>query len=189
MQPYDQRLEETVSQPHWYVVYTFPNQEKKVAAEIGRRSVEFYLPLYSFVRRRKDRRVKIELPLFPGYIFVHLALSDRLRVLQVGGVVRLVGFSSCATPVPDIEITRIRDILNQGLPTDPHRYLATGQRVRVKYGPLVGLEGFIVRRKKRTRFVVIIESIRRAISVEVGELELEAIAPRSRENSLVCAHG
>ena len=85
--------------------------------------------------------------------------------------------------------TRIRDILNQGLPTDPHRYLATGQRVRVKYGPLVGLEGFIVRRKKRTRFVVIIESIRRAISVEVGELELEAIAPRSRENSLVCAHG
>jgi transcription antitermination factor NusG len=172
----------------WYAAYIFPNHEKRVAAEIGRRSVESYLPLYCSVRRRKDRRVKLDLPLFPGYVFVHLALKDRLRVLQVAGVVRLVGFGSCAAPVPDIEIARIRDILGQGLRTDPYPFLTAGRRVRVKSGPLAGQEGFVVRRKNSTRFVLTVELIRRAIAVEVEGLELEAVISRSATDVSRCAH-
>lgn len=179
----------SLAEIHWYAAYTGANREKKVAAELSRRSVEFFLPKYHSVRHWKDRRVELDLPLFPGYVFVHVALCERLQVLQVPGMVRLVGFSNCATPVPDIEISRIRAILNHGLRIDPHPYLATGQRVRVKDGPLAGLEGSIVRRKKNTRFVITVELIRRAVSVEVSELELEAMAPRYRENSLVAAHG
>src|SRR5215470_15040410 len=77
---------------HWYAAYTCASHEKRVAGELGARDVEHFLPLYTSVRRRKDRRVNLELPLFPGYVFVRLALSDRLRVLQIPSVVRLVGF-------------------------------------------------------------------------------------------------
>ncbi|MGB2666846.1 MAG: UpxY family transcription antiterminator [Candidatus Acidiferrum sp.] len=165
---------------HWYAAYTGANREKKVAAQLSRRSVEFFLPKYHSVRHWKDRRVELDLPLFAGYIFVHVALCERLQVLQVPGVVRLVGFGNCATPVPDIEISRVRAILNHGLRTDPHPYLSTGQRVRVKDGPFTGLEGFIVRRKNITRFVVTIELIRRAVSVEVSEFELETSIEKTR---------
>src|SRR5262245_10028837 len=78
---------------HWYAAYTCANREKRVATELGVRDVEHFMPLYSSVRRWKDRRVNLELPLFPGYVFVRLALRDRLRVLQIPSVVRLVGFN------------------------------------------------------------------------------------------------
>src|SRR5271157_5605311 len=78
-------------EPHWYAAYTCANHEKRVALQLERRSLECFLPLYESVRRWKDRRVRLELPLFPGYVFVRLALRDRLQVLQVPGVARLVG--------------------------------------------------------------------------------------------------
>src|SRR5580704_819554 len=74
----------------WYAAYTSANKEKRVAHELERRSVDCYLPLYGSVRRWKDRRVRLELPLFPGYVFVRVALHERLRVLQIPGVARLV---------------------------------------------------------------------------------------------------
>src|SRR6266850_8365778 len=83
-------LPDELTKPCWYAVYTFAQHEKKVAAELGRRSVESFLPLYSSVRRWSDRRVRLELPLFPGYVFVRLPLRDRLRVVQIPSVVRLV---------------------------------------------------------------------------------------------------
>src|SRR5260370_2441771 len=75
--------------PLWYAAYTVANHEKRVAEQLGVRSVEHFVPLYESVRRWKDRKVRVQLPLFPGYVFVRLALRDRLRVLQVPGVARL----------------------------------------------------------------------------------------------------
>ncbi len=129
-------LRSPLTEIHWYAAYTCANREKKVAAELEKRSVEAFLPLYNSLRRWKDRRVRLDLPLFPNYVFVHLQLAERLRVLQVPGVVRLVGFSSAACPVPEIEIARIRNILDRGVRTEPHPYLTAGRRVRVKTGPL-----------------------------------------------------
>src|SRR5437879_4480246 len=102
-------------EPHWYATYTCAQHEKRVAAELGMREVEHFLPLYSSVRRWKDRRVQLELPLFPGYVFVRLALRDRLRVLQIPSVVRLVGFSGHPTPLPDSEIETLRSGLSERL--------------------------------------------------------------------------
>lgn len=160
---------------HWYAAYTSAKHEKTVSAELRRRSVDYFLPLYSSIRRWKDRRVKLEMPLFPGYVFVHFALRDRLRVLQIPGVVRFIGFDTYATPVPDIDIIRIREILTQGVRAEPHRYLAAGRRVRVKTGPLQGLQGIIVRRKNKMRFVISVDSIQRSIAVEVQDHCLEPI--------------
>ena len=81
---------------NWYAAYTSANHEKKVVTELERRSVESFLPLYSSIRRWKDRRVRLDLPLFPGYVFVHFALRERLRVIQVPGLARLVGFGGPA---------------------------------------------------------------------------------------------
>src|ERR1043166_10057148 len=78
--------------PHWYAIYTCANHEKRVAAELEARAVENFLPLYHSLRRWKDRRVILNTPLFPGYVFVRLAMQDRVRVVQVPSVVRLVGF-------------------------------------------------------------------------------------------------
>src|SRR6202051_4240062 len=79
-------------EPHWYAAYTCANHEKGVTQQLERRSVECFLPLYESVRRWKDRRVRLQPPLFPGYVFVRLALCDRLQVLEIPSVVRLVGF-------------------------------------------------------------------------------------------------
>src|SRR5882724_10943079 len=95
----------------WYAAYTSANHEKRVAEQLGVRLVEHFLPVYESVRRWKDRRMKLELPLFPGYIFVRLALCDRLQVLQVPGVAKLVGFNGTPTALPQEEI----DALKKGL--------------------------------------------------------------------------
>src|ERR1700691_238866 len=100
-------------EPHWYAAYTCANHEKGVTEQLERRSVENFLPLYESVRRWKDRRVRLQLPLFPGYVFVRLALRDRLQVLEIPSVVRLVGVDRYPTPLPAEEIETIRACLAQ----------------------------------------------------------------------------
>ena len=156
----------------WYAAYTSANHERRVAMQLGQRSVEHFLPLYESVRRWKDRRMKLQLPLFPGYVFVRLALRDRLQVLQVPGVARLVGFHGGPAALPDEQIEALQNGLGNSLAVEPHPYLTAGRRVRVLRGPLAGLEGAVVRRKKRVRFVISVELIRRAVAVEVDEADL-----------------
>ena len=127
------------------------------------------------MRQWKDRRLKLDLPLFPGYIFVHFCLSERFRILQIPGVVRLVGFGNRAAAMPESEISRIRDILREEVRIEPHPYLVAGLKVRVKRGPLAGMQGVLVRRKNKLRFVVSVELIMKSIVVEVDESVLEPI--------------
>ncbi len=165
---------ETVD-PLWYAAYTSANHEKRVAAQLGVRAVEYFLPLYESVRRWKDRRVKLQLPLFPGYVFVWLALRDRLQVLQVPGVAKLVGFNGVPAALPEGEIEALRASLADGVRAEPHPYLTIGRRVRVKAGSLAGLEGILVRRKNRARFVISLDLIQKSVAVEVDANEVEAI--------------
>lgn len=152
---------------HWYAAYTCPNREKRVAAQLNRREIECFLPLYETVHRWKDRRMHLQLPLFPGYIFVRLELRDRLKVLQIPGVVRLVGKSQrMPEPLPEQEIEALRSGLSAGVRAHPHRYIAVGRRVRIKNGPLAGLEGILQRRKGKCRVVLSVELIARSIVVE-----------------------
>src|SRR5258708_39344481 len=118
-------------QARWYAVQTCANHEKSVLQQLGQRTVEAYLPQYESVRRWKDRRVRLDLPLFPGYVFVHLALRDRLRVLQTPSVVRLVGFGGQPAALPDQEIQALRRGLAHEMRLEPHPYLKVGHRVRV----------------------------------------------------------
>ena len=162
------------SQPFWYAAYTSANHEKKAAAEISRRGVESFLPLYRAVRRWSDRRVKLEMPLFPGYVFVHLALRDRLRVLLVPGVAKLVGFGGLPAALPDEQVEALRAGLDGQILAKPHPYLIVGRRVRIVHGPLSGAEGILVRKKGIYRVVLSLELIMRSVAVEV---EAADVAP------------
>ncbi len=159
----------------WYAVYTSAKHEKRVAEHLGIREVEHFLPLYVSVRRWKDRRVKLELPLFPGYVFVRMALRERLRVLQIPGVARLVGFGGMPIALPEEEILALRSGLAHGIRAEPHPFLRVGRRVRVKSGPLAGLEGVLLKRKKRAWLVVSVKLIQRSVAVEMEEADLVAV--------------
>ena len=163
-------------EPHWYAAYTCANHEKRVAAELGVRDVEHFLPLYSSVRRWKDRRVQLELPLFPGYVFVRLALRDRLRVLQIPSLVRLVGFNGLPTALPDEEMETLRSGLSERSLATPHPFLTRGRCVRIVRGPLEGLEGILLRRKGGYRFVLSVDLIQRSIVMDVDGSDLKPIS-------------
>ena len=167
-----------IVQPHWYAIYTCANHEKRVAAELTARAVEHFLPLYSSVRRWKRRLVRLDLPLFPGYIFVRLALVERLRVLQIPSVVRLVGFRGLPTALPKTEMESLRIGLSQRLGALPHPLCTVGRRVRITGGPFAGLEGVMKRGKNSLRVVVSLELIQRSVAVEVDAAEIELRSER-----------
>jgi transcription antitermination factor NusG len=174
----DQRGEarDAFTEPQWYAAYTCANHEKRVAQQLAEREVEHFLPLYASVRRWKDRRVQLELPLFPSYVFVRLALCDRLRVLQIPRVVRLVGFGGLPTAVPDGQVEILRSGLTERLSAEPHPFLAVGRKVRIVCGPLVGLEGILLRRRGRCRFVLSLEVIQRSIVVDVDGTDVVSVS-------------
>jgi len=163
-------------EPHWYAAYTCANHEKRVTEQLAERYVEYFLPQYQSVRRWKDRRVKLQFPLFPGYVFVRLALRDRLRVLQIPSVVRLVGFDGHPSALPDKEIEVLRASVSAQIRAEPHPYLTVGRRVRIKRGPLEGVEGILVRKRNALRLVLSIDLIAGSAAVEVEAADIERVS-------------
>jgi len=159
----------------WYAAYTSANHEKRVSEQLGVRKVDHFLPLYTSVRRWKDRRVTLEMPLFPGYVFVRMALRDRLQVLQVPGLARLVGFNGTPAALRTEEIETLRTSLGNGMRAEPHPFLTVGRRVRLRSGPLAGMQGILLRRKGSFRVVISIDLIQRAVAVDAEVADLEAI--------------
>ncbi len=164
-----------IDAPQWYAIYSCANHEKRVADQLLLRRVEHFLPAFESVRRWKDRNVRLQLPLFPGYLFVRIPLIHRLQVLQVPGVVRLVSFNGHPEALPDIEIEALKDVLIPGLKAEPHPYLKKGRRVRIVNGPMQGTEGILIRKKNAFRVVISVDLILRAASVEVDVSDVRTI--------------
>ena len=165
----------------WYAAYTCANREKRVREQLEQRSVESFLPVYETVRQWKDRRMRLQLPLFPGYLFVRMAVVDRLRVLQVPGVVRLVGFNGQLVALPDAEIEGLKNGLARGVQAEPYPYLTVGRRVRVKRGPFEGRQGILLRRKGKIRLVLSIELIMRSVVIDIDANDVEAVTANATE--------
>lgn len=161
---------------HWYALYTYAHHEKRVAAELEHRKIEHFLPLYGSVRRWKDRRVRLDLPLFPGYVFVRLPLQDRSRVVQMAGVARLVGFGGSPAALPDEDMAILRSALGQPGRAAPHAFLVVGRRVRITAGPFAGLQGVLERKKNNVRVVVSLDLIERSLAVDVDAADVAPAA-------------
>jgi transcription antitermination factor NusG len=165
-----------VFEPKWFAVYTISRHEKRVAQHLTQRQIEYYLPLYRSERKWSDgSRVTLDLPLFPGYLFVHIKRTERVRVLDVPGALAVVGGTG-REPValPDEAINTLRTGLHMRR-VEPHSFLTVGQRARIRSGALAGMEGVVVRWKNRFRVILTLEHIQRSIAVEVGGDDLEPL--------------
>lgn len=170
--------------PKWFAVYTSPRHEKRVAQYLNVREIEHYLPLYHPRHKWSDgSTVTLDLPLFPGYIFVHIDRTERVRVLEVPGVLTFVGGTGGKpAALPDAEI----DALRAGLSlrhAEPHPLLTVGQRARICSGALAGMEGIVVRQKSGLRVVLTVDLIMQSVAVEVDGTELEALNSATTSDS------
>jgi transcription antitermination factor NusG len=169
-------VEEVLSQPKWFAVYTTSRHEKRVAQHLGCREIEYYLPLYKADRKWSDgSRVTLDLPLFPGYLFVRIKRAERVRVLEVPGTLTVVGGTGREpAPLPDEAIDALRAGLHLRR-AEPHPLLTVGQRARICSGALAGMEGIVLRKKNSCRVILTLEHIQRSIAVEVDGDDLEPV--------------
>ncbi len=158
----------------WYVVHTRGRHEKCVAEQCRQRGIATFLPLYQVQRRWKERRAEVLLPLFPSYVFVHIALDERLRVLGLPGIVSLVSFNNVPAEVPEQQIESLKQAITLGR-AEPYIYLQSGRHVRVTSGPLVGLEGIVVEIKNRVHVIVSFEWMARSVAVSLDAKDVESL--------------
>ena len=168
----------------WFAAYTSSRHEKRVAEHLAMRDVEVFLPLYAAMHRWNNGcKVKVELPLFPGYIFVRIQRQERVRVLEAPGVLSLVGRGSVPSSLPDLEIEALRASLHLRK-LEPHPYLVVGERVRIKYGPAAGIEGVLLRKKNNFRVVLTLTNVMRSVAVEVDADEVEPLGRQRPQPSI-----
>jgi len=155
----------------WFALYTRSRHEKNVAKELERRALEYFLPLYDPCPRRKRKYHSAFRPLFPGYVFVHIAPENRVQALQVPGAVRFVSFNGHPAPLNESEITILRNSLEQDLHVAPHPYLKIGRQVEIVSGPLKGLRGIVRRRHNKWSLVVSVDLLRSSIIIDMESIE------------------
>jgi transcription antitermination factor NusG len=174
-QPDDQSMHAVGDASRWFAVYTTPRHEKAVGRQFDARQIASFLPLYRTARRWKNGcKVTVEQPLFPSYIFVHIARRHAVKVLQVPGVISIVSAGREPAPLPTSDIESLRS----GLPqrnVEPHPYLLVGEKVRIVAGSLEGMVGVLLRKKNNLRVVLTLDLIRQSIAVEVGIDEIEPL--------------
>jgi transcription antitermination factor NusG len=159
----------------WYAAYTASCREKRVAEHLGIRQIESFLPLYRLPRKWKNGcRAELDLPLFPGYVFIRVASTERVRVLEVPGVLSIVSRGRVPEPLQDeiVEALRATFHLRE---VEPHPFLAVGERVSICAGPFAGLSGIVLRNNGKLRVVVTLNLIMQSVAVEVNIEDLEPV--------------
>jgi transcription termination/antitermination protein NusG len=163
--------------PAWYVIHARHQHEAKVELILQRKGLRVFLPRITVRSRRRDRKLLLEAPLFPGYLFVHSALDDPTYygIINQKSVVRLLGGKSgLPTPVPEEVVASINAIVDSHQPYYPWPYLQRGKQVCITEGPLAGTVGVIVRTlDKKHRLVVAVELFQRSVAVELAEEVVE----------------
>ena len=160
----------------WFAVFTSSHHEKKVSQYLMQQQIENFLPLYSEIRQWTNRRkVELQLPLFPNYVFVRIDKKQRSRVLGVPGVLSLVGCGYQPTALSDSEIESLRSALRLRR-FEPYPYLVVGDRVRLKTGVLGGVEGILLRKKSNLRVVLSVALIQQSVAVEVDAGDIEPVS-------------
>jgi transcription antitermination factor NusG len=175
--------ESHVSDSSWYALYTRHQHEKMVDQVLTNKGFDTFLPLYATTHNWKDRTKALTLPLFPCYVFLKGGIERRLQILTTPGIHGLVSSAGQPAAIPDIEIEAIRRVVESGARVESHPYLKCGNRVRVKSGPLAGIEGILVRKKNITRLVLSVEILGTAAAIEVAAFQVEPINAPPIRNS------
>jgi transcription antitermination factor NusG len=156
----------TRTDPQWFAVYTRSRHEKTVASKLSEKGVEVFLPLRQVLRRWKDRRKEIAIPLFSSYVFVRIPLTEKLFVLQTPGVAQILSEGSKPVPIPEEQIESIQKLVSSGLKYDPYPYLKEGAHVSVVRGPLKGVTGILLGKRKHL-LVLSVDLIQQSAALQV----------------------
>lgn len=174
----------------WYAIYTRHQHEKTVAQILTGKGFNTFLPLYATTHSWKDRTKALTLPLFPCYVFLKGGIERRLQIITTPGIYGLVSSAGQPAAIPDIEIEAIRRAVESGTRVEIHPFLKCGSWVRVKCGPLAGIEGILVRKKNISRLVLTVEILGTAAAIEVATFQVEAVtAPRGRDTNNGAGNG
>lgn len=163
----------------WYAVYTRSRHEQVASYRLSEKSIETFLPMMERWSKRRDRRKRICVPLFPGYLFVKALLDNHtwVEILKTDGVVHLLSMNRIPQPVPEKQILDLKAMTGTDQVVDLYPYLREGDRVRVVNGPLAGVEGFLVREKpNQNRLVVSVDLLMQSVSVELDVWDVEPIS-------------
>jgi transcription antitermination factor NusG len=168
--PIEERIEDFAASrwaSGWYALYTRHQCEKVVSQALSAKGFDAFLPQYRAIHRWKDRRKELLLPLFPNYVFIRGGLDRMLNILTTPGVHSLVAWAGRPANIPQEEIDAVRRLVNSSLPIEPHSFLKCGDWVRIKSGPLEGIQGVLVRKKSAFRLVLSVQMLAQSASVEV----------------------
>jgi transcription antitermination factor NusG len=158
----------------WYAIWTRSRHEQVVREQLEQKGFEAFLPTLPKWSRWKDRKKKVDWPLFPGYCFARFDSSNRLLVLKCNGVVSIISFNGEIAPIPEQEIEGIRRLVQSDLQYDPCPLIHEGMMVEVNHGPLKGVVGRLVRKGTHARLVLAVDLIGQAVSVEVDAADVKA---------------
>ena len=163
----------------WNAIYTRHQHEKIVADNLTRSGLEVFLPTYNVIRQWTDRKKCLSLPLFPCYVFLRSPFEQRWTILATPGVHSFVMCAGRPAPIPDLEIEAVRKAVASSLRVEPHPFLRCGDWVRVKSGPLEGIEGILVRKKGSYRLILSLQQVGKSMAVEVDAFSVEPLPHRA----------
>ena len=161
----------------WYVLYTKSRFENVVDIGLHKKSIESYLPKIKKRSKRRDRKVILEAPLFPGYLFVRTNLhpTEHLEILKTAGSVHIIGNKQGPIPVPDETISSLQIMVSSGDDVTTGRQLRKGDKVMVVGGPFTGVIGAFVRYRGKSRVIVHIDALGQSAGVEIDEDDIEIL--------------
>lgn len=165
-------------EPKWYAVYVRSRHEFQVFKRLTIKGIEAFLPTVERLRNWKDRRKLIAFPLFPGYLFIHIpkGAQEMLNVLKIKGVVRLLSpVRGELNPIPDEQIVSLKKLVENKEALDPYPYLNEGQRVRIKKGPLRGVEGIFSEKLGKHMLVLSIDVLRQGVALKISASDVEEV--------------
>jgi transcription antitermination factor NusG len=178
------KADNNLCDPSWYAVHTRHQHEKMVDHILTNKGFNTFLPLYATTHNWKDRAKALSLPLFPCYVFLKGGIERRLQIVTTPGIHGVVSIGGQPAAIPEVEIEAIRRVVESGTRVEAHPFLKCGNRVRVKCGPLTGIEGILVRKKNISRLVLSVEILGTSASIEVSAFQVEVLnVPRLKDSN------
>lgn len=157
----------------WWALYTKARQEKSVARQLHKWGVPFYLPLVDKQLAYRGRRVTSHLPLFSAYVFLWGSEEERVKSLTTNRLSRVLEVIDQARLVDDLR--QVQRLIESKAPLTVEARLKPGQRVRVKSGPFLGIEGVVLQRQKQSRLVLSVSFLQQGVSFEIDDFLLEPL--------------
>ncbi len=168
----------------WYAVRVKSKGEVRASSELSARGLEPFLPTWQVRRRWSDRVKALDIPVFPGYLFCRFGPGEHFKVLDAPAVVQILGFGAAPTPVSEAEIEAVQTIVSSRLKITPWPYLRSGQRIRIKQGPLSGLDGIVAKAEDgKSRVVISVTLLQRSVAAEIERDWIDLTAEQSHDKS------